>query len=515
MEMHGKDLFLSLKGASIGPFPDEILSGLHWEVFKNQHWAITGANGSGKTLLAEAIVGKRPLLKGKLEYHFFDEPDQAAYFIPDHHIGYVSYSAAYELASYAHMFYQQRFNAAYSEDFLLTRDVLKNVLVKSDNTIAQATIHSRIETVADLLGIQKDLLNRKIIKLSNGETKKLLLARALVRQPALLVLDDPFIGLDKTARQKLQEVINNIIKAGTHVMMVAWENEIPDAITHVLALEAASQHKFYEKSSFDARPRKKLFNRVSIKKKLLKKVEQKNEESFQQAVKFVDVTVEYDNINVLDHINWTVNRGEKWALQGGNGSGKSTLLSLIYGDNPQAYANEIYLFDKRRGSGESIWQIKNKTGFVSPEMHLYYPRNLTCSQVVQSGFTDTMEPISKLQPQESERMEVLFKMIGIQYLKNCLFSRIAMSEQRLVLLARALVKNPPMLIMDEPCQGLDVAHIQLIKQLLEEVCVSNETTLLYVTHYEAEIPDCVHSFLHLEKGKIINPVLQNNDVFKG
>ena len=219
---------------------------------------------------------------------------------------------------------------------------------------------------------------------------------------------------------------------------------------------------------------------------------------FEKALNLRDILVRYGSRTILKDLNWEVKRGEKWALLGENGAGKSTLLSLISGDNPQAYANNITLFDRKRGSGESIWDIKKRIGYVSPEMHLYYLKNVKCLDVVGSGFFDTIGLYRKCnEEQEAVALEWM-KSFGIDHIKDTSFLNISTGEQRLILLARVFVKNPDLLILDEPLHGLDANNKKHIKSIIEQFC-TEEKSLIYVTHYEDEIPDVVTQRLVLTK----------------
>ncbi|MEO0331157.1 MAG: ATP-binding cassette domain-containing protein, partial [Bacteroidota bacterium] len=199
--------------------------------------------------------------------------------------------------------------------------------------------------------------------------------------------------------------------------------------------------------------------------------------------------------------NWQVNRGDKWSLSGPNGAGKSTLLSLINGDNPQAYANQIYLFDRKKGSGESIWDIKGRIGYISPELHLYFNRRLSCFEAVASGLTDTLISDKNLSAEQKATVAQWLNVFNLSHRKEKMLIELPLSEQRLVLLARALVKNPPVLLLDEPCQGLDTQQTQKFNAMVDTICQHFDKTLIYVSHYQQDIPTCVNQRLFLEKGK--------------
>lgn len=176
---------------------------------------------------------------------------------------------------------------------------------------------------------------------------------------------------------------------------------------------------------------------------------------------------------------------------------------MICGDNPQAYANNITLFDRKRGTGESIWDIKKRIGYISPEMHLYYLKNVRCLDVVGSGFFDTIGLYRKCDTgQEVVALEWM-KLFRVEHLKDVSFLNVSSGEQRLILLARVFVKNPDLLILDEPLHGLDIINKRRVKEILERYCDSNKS-LIYVTHYENEIPSIVdkRKVLIKNKGKL-------------
>jgi molybdate transport system ATP-binding protein len=216
-----------------------------------------------------------------------------------------------------------------------------------------------------------------------------------------------------------------------------------------------------------------------------------------------DVTIQYGDRIILDHINWTVKAGECWAVLGHNGSGKSTLLSLINADNPQAFSQKIWLFDKRKGSGESIWDIKRNIGYISPELHHYFESGAVAKDIVASGLFDTMGLFRVLHPDQEWLALQWMEALRIRPLADRSFMRLSDSEQRRVLLARALVKNPPMLILDEPCQGMDDEETAAFTAIINEVCQRTGKTLIYVSHYEKDIPPCVTHRLYLREGRVV------------
>lgn len=198
-------------------------------------------------------------------------------------------------------------------------------------------------------------------------------------------------------------------------------------------------------------------------------------------------------------LDWSVNRGEKWALSGENGAGKSTLLSLICADNPQSYACDITLFGYKRGSGESIWDIKKHIGYVSPEMHRSYLKNLPAIEIVASGLHDSIGLYKKVKDEDLQICEWWMDIFGVKELKDRSFLQLSSGEQRMILLVRAFVKDPELLVLDEPLHGLDLYNRRLVKDIIETFCQRPSKTLVMVTHYEEELPDCIDHRLFLRR----------------
>ena len=464
-----------------------ILDEISFTIQNGEQWAITGPSGSGKTTLLKALASKQ-FFTGQLT---IDEDNSArrkkiVLVEQQHHFK--------NLSNTSNFYYQQRFNSQDSEDAITVEEDLQHSLSKSSSAKNELT------GLVELFDLKK-LFTERLIQLSNGENKRLQIVKALLLQPAFLLLDSPFIGLDVQSRQMLETVLDKVAKKGIHTIMATSALHLPFFITNVLSLSA---HE-----TFSAKPVEPAeWNKAHAKEKeifsfnydLLHELASNKQPSFEFAVRMKNVTITYDH-KILDNINWEVRNGERWSLSGPNGSGKSTLLSLVNADNPQAYANEIYLFDRKRGTGESIWDIKKKTGFVSPELHLYFEKGTTCFDVVASGLFDTIGLFRKINQQQSSVVTKWMKLLKIEHSSQKFLSQISNSGQRLVLLGRALVKNPPLLILDEPCQGLDDEQTAMFKAIINEICLTGNKTLIYVSHYSHEIPDCVTKFIKLENGK--------------
>ena len=231
----------------------------------------------------------------------------------------------------------------------------------------------------------------------------------------------------------------------------------------------------------------------------------RNQAQHRDIIRFKGVSVRFGNQVVLSNFSWRVREGENWALIGPNGAGKSTLLAMIAGDQPQAYANEIYLFGRRRGSGESIWEIKRHIGLVSAEIHRRYHRQLTVRDVVASGFVYSVGLYRRCSPLQHRHITVSLQRLGLDHLQARPLSALSYGQQRLVLVARAMVKTPALLILDEPCQGLDPVQRQRLLAAIDQIGQNRTAQILYVTHYPDEIPACISHHLTLDRSDPVRP----------
>jgi len=218
-----------------------------------------------------------------------------------------------------------------------------------------------------------------------------------------------------------------------------------------------------------------------------------------EVVSMNHVSIRYGERTILENLDWTVKNGERWALSGQNGSGKSTLLSLVCADNPQSYACDISLFGRKRGQGESIWDIKKHIGYVSPEMHRAYHRNMPAIRIVASGLKDSVGLYFKPDDRQYEICKWWMDIFGLEGMENTNFLELSSGEQRLVLLARAFVKDPELLILDEPLHGLDNTNRRLVKDIINAFCMRKNKTIIMVTHYKEELPECITDSIFLKR----------------
>ncbi|AWV99793.1 ATP-binding cassette domain-containing protein [Arcticibacterium luteifluviistationis] len=469
-----------------------VLTDINLELADSQNFGIIGENGSGKSTLIDAMAGKIFPWKGKVS-----KPHYSKIELVPRDYGF------HRLVGPAYQYYQQRYHAHDSEIGPTLYEVIQNQVMpvgtvdsKSVDLPEAKYDKAWVEEIADKMKISH-LLERKVTSLSNGETRRSLIALSLLKKPKILLLDNPFIGLDQESKSALKALMDNM---KVQLVLVANVDDMPDCIDKLIELKSGEIEGVLEKP-FPSKERKDL--KIEFDHELLEHFKTAKSEKTDSVIKIVNGKVVYGDKPVLQDINWEVKAGEKWALMGPNGSGKSTLLSLITGDNPQAYQNQLYLFGKRRGTGESIWDLKKRMGYLSPEMHIYFPKNMQVWKVIASGLFDTIGLFKKLSDVDKVALEKIMKLLDLESIENRLLSELSTGEQRLVLLARALVKNPELLLFDEACQNLDYNHMVFIRDLVNELVSKLNKTLIYVTHNVEELPAVIDKKILLENGRML------------
>ena len=455
-------------------------------IYKGEQIAIVGPNGAGKSRLIDIMIGRWPLLMNDVEYDF--TPSISS--LVSDNIKYITFRDSYG-DSDTNLYYQQRWNSQDLEITPLVRDLLP---VIHDSHLS--------ERLYSLFGVE-EMLDKHIVLLSSGEMRKFQIVKTLLANPRILIMDNPFIGLDADTRTFLKNLFSQLINQFSLqlVLVVSKPNDIPDFITHVIPVEdLICGEKTTRLEYLSSCHQESLCVLSKEKIQRILELENKNEKLDTDDIVHLDkVSIRYGNRCILNNLDWTIKKGEKWALRGENGAGKSTILSLICADNPQSYTCNITLFGKKRGTGESIWDIKKRIGYVSPEMFRSYLKNLPVIDIVASGLFDTVGLYRRPKPEQLIMCEWWLDIFGISHLQERNFLQLSSGEQRLVLLARAFVKDPDLLILDEPLHGLDNYQCRLVKNIIEVFCERMDKTLIMVTHYPEELPSCITNTLHIRK----------------
>lgn len=454
-----------------------IFSNLNWEIQEHENWAILGNIGTGKTLLLKILSG----------LEFLSSTDGSLVFsnrLNTKDIEYISFSDDRKWIKQSNFYYQQRYYTTYSDEEMALVEFLQlqelTVLALEKSKLLLDKYHL------------SNLLSVPFIQLSNGQKNKAILVKALQSTASVFLLDNPFIGIDSMSRNDIFNLIDTLILQGKQVIYTTNYPDFATSTTHILSLEKDRKYTLKQRSDFKPTNQQE------------KKIGKKNvvhPSNNNPIIELQNVSISYHQKKILDNINWTVFSGEKWAIIGENGSGKSTLMSLLYADHPQAYHYDIRLFGQARKT-QSIWEIKAKTGYLSPEFHLHFNEPLNVMETIGTGYSDTLTLLKSLTSNQQQHILQTMEELAIAHLKLRYFNSLSFGEQRLVLFARAIIKQPELLILDEPYQSLDEQSILRCNRWL---CASlqEKQTLIFTSHYTHEIPDNITHFLNLNKGKII------------
>ncbi len=476
-----------------------------------QHWCVFGGNGAGKTLFSHLLLGK--LRQGQSSVQYTDG------FVPQRDIIVVSFEEQQRL-------WQQdnRLDISeYSESALDQGTTVANLVLGDGVSLVDLerkgsgnfqTERQRFDQLLEALDIA-ELQHRGIRFLSSGQVRKAMIARAIFQNPRLLVLDDPLESIDRESKERIvrvlcdwQSIDNSSILLSRRRADVISDSKLTGRVTakiaqnttHMLLLQelaviAQGERATVEGSDIFAQM---LNNSPRIPDALPAPCSGHAAVEISAAMPLIElsgVSAAWQSQLVLDDVSWTMWQGQHVLIEGPNGCGKSTLLGLINGDNHKAYGQRVRLFGKQRGSGETVWDVKAHFGVVSNELHNRYGKGWRVIDVVVSGFFDSVGLYDD--NGASERCSALEWLLAFQMadLAEENYHEISFGQQRLVLLARAMVKHPAVLILDEPCVGLDDWHRTVILETLDVIAAKTATSLIYVSHTVGEHPRCINQFL--------------------
>ena len=510
--MTGQPL-ITLDKISVRLYDTLYLQNITWQINTDEQWAIVGPNGSGKTTLAKALFGEVPVVRGSVIHHL-PPASKNVPFKGKHPVGYVSPELFREV------FEREELEAGFRDfsgrihEITTAREVIVRGVKKGD--FSEEEIESRLHRLADKMGIGT-VLDRDVCGLSTGELCKILIVKSLMNNPELLILDEPFNGLDDSSRKVFAENLDRLILSGVNVVLITHRfEEILPRITHILyvksgkILAAGNKEDVLRFAAKKNGGKKEPGSLFPAGKTLSSSPAAEGIGEYEDSppgkgdilIDMRDVTVRYDNTVVLDAFNWRVKDGENWAILGDNGAGKSTVLKVILGDNLQSYSNDVTIFGRKKGDGVSIWEIKRRIGVVSAEFQAKYRKDIQAFDVVCSGFHDSIGLYRSCGEAQKKTAMQWMTTLGIQELGGKSFERLSYGQRKLTLIARAMVKSPLLLFLDEPCDGLDRANRYKVLEIIEYIGRHTHTNLVYVTHHEDEMLPCITHRLILRDGKI-------------
>lgn len=449
-------------------------------VIKGKTYAIIGENGAGKTILGKIIEKGWNISANKI--HGNKESLK---------IKSIEFSDIHSLTGCKNSYYQQRWESSANDDMPTVRELISGKIT-----------NDLWEQLSQKLSLY-DILNKKINFLSSGELRKFLLINLFTERPDILIIDNPYIGLDSNSRDLFNSLVSSLSGMGvTVILLLCNPQDIPSYADYIIPMKNREILPVINSYGIDgiAVLQEKHPDLFTFKdNRHLLPPKQKIVTGYDTVFEMKDCVVKYGHNIILKNVSWKVKANEHWALMGENGSGKSTLLSLIYADNPQGYSNNITLFDRKRGTGESIWEIKRRIGYISPEMHLYFNNGEDMLTIIASGLHDNIGFFKKTTEEQNSIASKWIKAMGLEHLTGRRFNTLSSGEQRLVLLARTFIKNPALLILDEPLHGLDTANKKMVAGIINYLTGQDGMSMIYVTHYAGEIPECVTRQMKLTK----------------
>ena len=444
-------------------------------ISSGETWGIVGRNAGGKSHLGDMLAEGDGLSSGQRSTTFTQ-------------IGHLSFEL---------------------EDALLAREIREDDSEFLDKIDPGRTVLELIHEVQpdnsppldDLiteLGLA-DLTDRGFRLLSTGERRRLMLARALILSPDLLILDEPFDGLDQQFRAHLTDLLREYAKTITLVIVANRLSDLNGLATHLACADQNECVLSGTKNEVENNPAFTQLMELDCEIDTLPS----RDPSIAPAtwtgplVSMKQVTVVHGGREIISSFDWLVERGHHWKISGPNGCGKSTLVNLVSGDHTQCYSNEVTVMGMRRGRGETIWDIKNHLGIISPALHQQYRVSTNAFTVVVSGFFDSVGLYQEANPTQLQIAREWLEVVGMTALATQPFRSLSFGQQRLLLIARALVKQPPLLILDEPCQGLDGINRALVLRVIDRIVATGLTQLLYITHEPEDHLDCLtHHLIH-------------------
>jgi molybdate transport system ATP-binding protein len=447
-----KGLLLEIKDITIYYPGSFVLPGTSFSISRGENILVTGKNGSGKTSLMKALTGEVSICKGNISrYHKLPLSKN---------ISYISFENLRKILR--------------KQESLEEAEYYSGKEIKPD----AFTVLDKNKGFSEIFDFNS-FKGKKIDNLSSGELRKFQILKALETDPELIILDEPFDGLDTNSVKLLKNFISNLCCSDIALILVTHRaDEILNCNFKYLAVY---DNKVFEVESPD-------LLKISDEKIPDLTEFEKFKPDFKKEIiaELSNCSVYYGEKKVLENINLQISTGEKWVVKGENGCGKSTLLSLITGDNLQVYSNDVKVFGKKIGLGTTLFEFKKKTGYVSPSLHLKYDKKIEAYKVLISGYFDSVGLYKKPDKIQIDTAKYIFKKFNIDNLFYKSFLSLSYGQQRLVLILRALIKDPDLIIMDEPCHGLDSFHRKIVLDIVRTICKMPQKSLIYVTHSDSE-----------------------------
>ena len=460
------------------------IRGLNWRLVPGEQWACLGPNGAGKTSLARIISREATHYSGTVSRA--DALQQGG-------VAYVCFEQAKALCERDRKLDDSEFRADASDPGTRVRSAILG------DRQPDRMFHRWVAR----LGIEP-ILERGIRFISTGEMRKTLLIKAILAQPRLLLLDSPLDGLDRATQLDMRRILDDLLRSEVSLLLLCRQAaDIPAGVDRVLVLADGKLLASGERDGVLADPAVSALMDPPLPP--LAELPRPAPRPYRlpdasPLLALRSVSVAYAGQPVLQGVDWTFERGQHCAISGPNGCGKSTLLSLVTGDNHKAYGQDITLFGQLRGSGESVWEIKQKYGQLDNQLHLNFVRGMRVLEVVVSGFFDTIGLYDPWGDVQRQTALAWLAALGLSDLADGAFDTLSFGRQRMVLLARAMVKSPVILLLDEPALGVDGHHRRMLLRAIDHIAANSDTQVIFVSHSAGEVPACINQWLEFVPG---------------
>jgi molybdate transport system ATP-binding protein len=480
-----KKYLISVENADVVLDGKKVLHGVSWELKAGEHWAVTGRNGSGKSTFLKLLLGEvRPTPgAGKLIYRLNGEEQETPLGVRE----YIA-SVTPELQ-----------DAYVRNGWDMSGEEIIHTGFFQSIWLYEKPGRERFDDANGLmerLGIS-ELRDKSILAMSRGEARKVLIARALAARPAILLLDEICDGLDASSRENILALLERTAKDSTQIIYATHRpEELIPSVTHVLRFREGRIYSIGRPDGASAAlgpARANRSRRQEGMKAALMLPARRRVGKEKVLFRIENATVYVNDSRILHGINWRMNEGENWAVLGKNGSGKSTLLKLIYGDLHPAFGGEVEWFGGT--SDRNIWDIRKRIGYVSSELQALYDDDLTGEEVVLSGLFASRGLYREATGKQRKMMIELIASLGIEKLCRKTVDRMSYGEMRKVLIARAVMNRPAVLLLDEPCSGLDRNSRDDFLDFMEKVARSGTGIVMAVHHLDELIPSITHVLL--------------------
>jgi molybdate transport system ATP-binding protein len=469
------------------------LNDISWKIKNSQSWAVLGENGVGKTTLMKALLGRSRVFRGQIKVTEDKTVLKPSNYIKK--IGFVSFEQVSTINKNEKWKKEMNYFRGDADSFTSVKDFLR--LDKSNSSYL------------NLLDI-KEIIDRDITKISTGQMRKVLIARALLKDPSLLILDEPFDGLDKVSREELEKILSNLVKEINIILITHRVEEISPFISNVLMLkkgqvfaqgsknENLNKEKICDLYDIDVDLIKEggrykldyLLDNTDFKKhkaEVSKLYENFHEINLDTIIKIRNLDISYRGFTVFEDFNWRMQKGENWIILGLNGSGKTTLINLINADHKQRYANDIEVFGHSTKDNSSIWDIKKYIGIISSEIQVKYDKDMSGKEVIYSGFFDSVGLYKRPNQAQKHKTDIVIDSFDLSNFVDKKFRDLSYGQQRMILIARAMIKPPHLLILDEPTQGLDIKNRKKLLKIVKFIAEDTPTSVILTTHHDDEV----------------------------